>query len=306
MTARAQAQCTPTCSRFRSMLSPQNEAAIEPGICEAFPSGIPADIWEGHFDHRKVHPDQTGTTTWAARADGVRFPTYALRVPETPPLVAAAAGDDIQTGAMIALVPSPEDAQRLAIPGGEPAEDLHLTLLYLGEASQFDGVWREQLISWVTNDLAPTWDYVEADGFAPAWFNPTGEEPCLVMACSGGDLAEIYESVLAEVTETVADLPQQHAPWIPHVTLAYQAVPPGTLLDMDDMQQAINATGPISFDRLRLAFAGEVFDIPLGSAQATTPSLPQPAAIEATPSDTSIAVAAGSGFTREVWDGPLR
>jgi len=26
--------------------------------CEAFPSGIPADILTGEFDHTQIHPDQ--------------------------------------------------------------------------------------------------------------------------------------------------------------------------------------------------------------------------------------------------------
>ena len=47
-------------------------------------------------------------------------------------LVAAADGSHL-SGAMIALMPTVADAERLAIEGGEAADQLHLTLYYLGD-----------------------------------------------------------------------------------------------------------------------------------------------------------------------------
>lgn len=38
-------------------------------------------------------------------------------------------------GVMIALYPDPKVAQKLAVPEGEPADELHVTLLFFGEAS---------------------------------------------------------------------------------------------------------------------------------------------------------------------------
>ena len=38
-----------------------------------------------------------------------------------------------ETGGLIALYPRAGDAQTLAIPGGEPADYLHLSLVYLGD-----------------------------------------------------------------------------------------------------------------------------------------------------------------------------
>src|SRR5688500_1406256 len=55
-------------------------------------------------------------------------------------LTAAADGSHM-SGAMIALMPTREDAERLAIEGGEDAEQLHLTLYFLGD----DGTaWTEE------------------------------------------------------------------------------------------------------------------------------------------------------------------
>lgn len=77
--ARGQAQCTPSCSRYRSFLSPENMTGLTKPFCEPFPDGIPDDVWNGEFDHRQIHPEQRGTLVWDSK-DGLDFPTYALVV----------------------------------------------------------------------------------------------------------------------------------------------------------------------------------------------------------------------------------
>ena len=297
MNARTQAQCTPTCALYRSPFSAENTTGLLGPFCEPFPTGIPDEIWENRFDHRQVYPGQVGTAVWTASAPGVKFPTYALQVPEA--LTAAA---DVLEGAMIALVPSQADLQRLAIPGGEPATQLHLMLVYLGDAVNIDQSTRDALIAWA-KDLAPTWDSVEADGFAPALFNPDGPDPCLTMLCSGADLAEMHETVLADVSDAL-ELPEQHLPWCAHVRLEYGQISP-------DVQALTAKIGPITFDRLRLAFGGEVTDVPFGSVGSDTEVAPELPVAEPTPQPAATPVAeaqtaAAAGPIREVWDGPLR
>ncbi len=60
-------------------------------------------------------------------------------------LTAAADGSHTQ-GAMIALMPTVENAARLAIEGGEDAEQLHLTLRYLGKGADFDEAARAAIV----------------------------------------------------------------------------------------------------------------------------------------------------------------
>lgn len=58
--------------------------------------------------------------------------------PDTCPLISDLEPlwrDGAHRGGMIALVPSAADAARLALPGGEPADELHVTLCYFGNAS---------------------------------------------------------------------------------------------------------------------------------------------------------------------------
>lgn len=215
---------------------------------------------------------------------------------------------DVPTGAMIALVPTAADAQRLAVQGGEAVNDLHLTLCYLGDAAQIEDIVWSQLTD-AMRALADTWDNVEADAFAPALFNPTGEEPCVTLICSGADLAEFYETVLADVTEIMTLPADLHTPWIPHVTLEYFQT--AGVVDL----KAAEKTGPLVFDRIRLARAGEVTDIPMAgygqviSEEPTAEVPPADVGAEeapaAEPADLPALTAAGAPYVREPWDGPL-
>jgi hypothetical protein len=194
---------------------------------------------------------------------------------QAPQTVTAAGG---HTGAMIALVPSEEDAQRLALadPGAEPAGELHLTLFYLGEGADWDTEHRAELIAGV-RDRAPT-SPVYGRAFGANQWNADGDDPCWVWAV-GDNRDQPPEAPLLEDVRQAAvgaledmhrqpDLPTQHTPWQPHVCAAYSASP--------DLLDAMNQRlGPVRFDRLRLAFAGEVHDIPLSPQQEEQPMADQ-------------------------------
>jgi hypothetical protein len=181
--------------------------------------------------------------------------------------------DAPNTGAMIALVPTAADAARLAIDGGEPIEELHCTVLYLGEAADFEPEEQQSILDWA-EIMAANWERVDGTAFAPAFFNPDGgddgsKEPCAVLVLNGPELAEFYETTAADVTDLVA-LPEQHLPYIPHITLAYMGEPI-TANDVFDLTDFIARCGPVSFDRLRVSFGEETTDIPLGE-QADEPA----------------------------------
>lgn len=189
----------------------------------------------------------------------------------TGPLTAAA---EVHTGAMIALLPTDRDARRLAVPGGEPIDQLHVTLMYLGEAAAWSldqRVTLEMQLERYLDIIAP----VEGEGFAVSIFNPPGNgraedgmdrETCITLVCSGSALAVVHDYVTRGVRDAedywdseLGPIPAQHSPWIPHITLAYT----------EDLELAAKlagdgkTVGPVTFDRVRIAFGGENHDIPL-------------------------------------------
>lgn len=166
------------------------------------------------------------------------------------------------TGAMIALIPTDTDAERLAVPGGERADELHVTLAYLGEGADYSDYVRQALHGTIAATVAEMGP-VEADGSALTVFNPGDAndlETCIVLGLTGPDLRRVHDAVARVTTNLLAitgpEFPDQHDPWIPHLTLTFT----------DDVSQLATLTsrvGPVTFDRIRLAFAGDNIDIPL-------------------------------------------
>jgi 2'-5' RNA ligase len=167
-------------------------------------------------------------------------------------LVAAAAQ---HSGAMIALAPSDDDAQRLAVPGYEPASALHTTLVFLGSAAAWTGDMRDQL----EMNLREI-DTLNMPGeiWGTAKFNPRGPQPCSVYLIKCDGITHLRAATLGAIARTpgaAAITPIQHECYVPHITVGYGlGIKPLTKL-----------SDPIRFDRLRLSFAdNDVRDIPLG------------------------------------------
>jgi 2'-5' RNA ligase len=185
---------------------------------------------------------------------------YALLAGEVAgPLTAAAA--PVHTGAMIALVPTDEDLARLAYETGEPMDELHLTLAYLGEAADIPDEMREQIIAAASDYFS---NPIATEAFSVNVFNPHDKsmDTALVLGIRGEELAGPRSNVMSAV-RGIFNMPANHEPWIPHVTLVYT----------DDTAKALelqDRLGPLTFDRLRFAFGGEVTDIHLGIAGTLT------------------------------------
>lgn len=194
-------------------------------------------------------------------------------MPADFPLELVTAAAEVHTGGMVALRPSADEAERLAVEGGEPAEQLHSTLAYLGDAADIPPEVQQQIIARLTalveDAIRPDYDLpMIAEGFAIDVFNPPGaaredgkdRETCIVLGLSGGDLGAVHALVTDTVAEVFKDaglsLPEQHAPWIPHVTLTYTD-------DVGRVEELMGRAGPVTFDAIRVAFGGANTDIPL-------------------------------------------
>lgn len=191
----------------------------------------------------------------------------AVRIAATITGQALQAAAEVHTGAMVALLPAADHAERIAVDGGEPVDQLHVTLMYLGQASELNTKARAAIVDTVrraTTDIP----LVEGDGFNIGVFNPPGvsrsdgaqRDTCIVLGVGGQDLADTHSLVQGAVLDLAAgmmlDLPQQHRPWVPHLTLEYTD-------DLAKVAAYADRAGPVVFDRIRVAYGGETTDIPL-------------------------------------------
>lgn len=172
------------------------------------------------------------------------------------------AAANVHTGAMVAFVPSQEDLVELVVldrPGAEPLEQLHITAVYLGDAAEIEDDVRESILEQMT-DLATRQPLIIAKIFGFGVFNPDGPEPAVVAHVGGDALADAHNSVTAMLEEIGVDLDEQHEPWVAHLTLGY---PEGDSYEWltDELTSRV---GNVAIDRIRVAFAGVITDIPLG------------------------------------------
>lgn len=187
---------------------------------------------------------------------------------DSPPVTGVPYRDDsgAPTGAMIALVPSEADLDRLTLPGGEPREQLHLTLLYLGNAVDTDPA-TQDATTFAVGEVVTLQPVVGATGFGAALWNPLGDDPAVVLNVGGEVLESVRETILDTVgTVWSVDVPEQHCPWVPHVCLAYTS-------DESVVGDALARVGPITFDRVRVAWAGRTTDFPLYASTAMQPGV---------------------------------
>jgi hypothetical protein len=257
---------------------------------EALTAGALVPAWRSADIGDTCSPCVTGQTAILAAIDAERLNALAdgdlFDADETP------GAQDYSTSGMVALVPA--NPNILTVPGGDPAGELHMTLAYLGdEVDQWDAdmlaavhrIAREftdaeaqyaRLAAEAAEDgsAIPQSDSyrapfqkgpVTATVFSHAVFNPNGDngrDPATVYLFDGqgdrmdieyqqGNLASELRNALGQV-----NFPEQHSPFIPHVTAGY-GVP----------TEQLTYTGPIEFDRLRVAIGDNVTDYPLGGGQ---------------------------------------
>lgn len=166
---------------------------------------------------------------------------------------------EVHTGAMIALIPTRKDIDALVLPGGEPRDELHVTLLYLGKAADWEanaGADKDFLIRMVQH-LFSGFPEITAEINAHAVFNPSGDEPASVYLVGGEGAVtcrKLHELLVSEVESDhySVDVLHDFPFFLPHITIGYN-------FDVEKLTYQ----GPITFDRARIVFAGDSTDIPL-------------------------------------------
>lgn len=179
-----------------------------------------------------------------------------------PPPVDEAPAAPVHTGGMIALVPAnPEQFAVESLGNGtaEPADELHVTLAFLGEdLTQTTPEWRQDLQAAVAEVVAETADGANGlDGkvFGRAVFNENSEdrEACAVYLIEAQGLGYLREKLLAALGNRVPK--SEFDTYVPHLTAGYG-------LDVESLIP--NVGQPIQFDRVRVAIAGEQIDLTIG------------------------------------------
>lgn len=179
--------------------------------------------------------------------------------------------NDHTKGAMIALVPAAKDAERLAIDGGEPAEQLHCTLLFLGDdASAYDKEARKAITE-AADEFATMLGPIEAKIFGAAHWNGDGDKSSWVWSVGdtgegeSSDYGEGLQSAMSLAADVMLqsgvyqEMPVQHSPWVAHICAVYSD-------DATLLPELEKRLGPLVFDRLRISFGNEDHDVLLESS----------------------------------------
>jgi 2'-5' RNA ligase len=161
------------------------------------------------------------------------------------------------TGVMIALFPSREEARELAVEGGEPVDELHCTLAFLGEAgAEVAADARAKLDDVVTHWAATQGPIVAKTNGVGVFDN----DPPVTYATVDSPQLPAFRQSLVEALEAAGFPPVTTYGFVPHMTLAYDELP----------GHKVPRLG-MTFGNVVVAFAGNRTSIPLtGSTQASS------------------------------------
>lgn len=210
--------------------------------------GRPVRAWIGYVNEEKGPWDEMHSSQYHGHS------TLTEATPKTSRNMTVESSIEEHTGAMVALIPREDYLDKLVISGYEPKEELHVTLLYLGEASQWEENKRNYLRKFISSNFINIYE-VNAEIHAHAVFNPQSDEPASVYIIGGVgalECEEFNQLIRSECQFYEVDIPNDHPFYLPHLTIGYG-------LDINKLTY----TGPIVFDKIRMVFGADVTDIPL-------------------------------------------
>jgi 2'-5' RNA ligase len=169
------------------------------------------------------------------------------------------------TGAMIALFLTPEAAQALELPGGEPASDMHVTLAYLGEAADWTSQQRARLRDCLARFAAShTLGSGATDDLGRFNVSEEGKYPLIAHVNLPG-LNGFRAALVHELARNDLPYDTTHPDYKPHITLAWLP---------DDSKPPVQSIAPVPlrFDTLWLAMGDERTGFALRSATRLEPT----------------------------------
>jgi 2'-5' RNA ligase len=167
------------------------------------------------------------------------------------------------TGVMLAFMLAPDDAKQLAIPDGEPAEDLHVTLAFLGDSSELGD---EQLAA-LKSDVSEFTKSApivtgKISGIGRFTSVPEGEKTPVYASVDAPLLPEFRQGLVEAIADS-CPANTEHG-YTPHCTLAY--------IDADEPMPVESVPAlDLTFDSLCLAIGDERTFYPLHLPESTPP-----------------------------------
>ncbi|MEV5944234.1 2'-5' RNA ligase family protein [Streptomyces sp. NPDC051994] len=159
------------------------------------------------------------------------------------------ASPDYSDGCMIALYPPPELAEQLAVEGGLPADELHVTVAYCGDAADIDGDALRETVAELAARRPFTAQLAGLARFAG------GDQDVLVALVDSPDLEDLRRDTLDALYERGVEIPREHG-YTAHCTLSY--LDPDEVAPLDRLEAQ-----PVEFTALSAVHGPERSDIPL-------------------------------------------
>lgn len=165
------------------------------------------------------------------------------------------ASPDYSDGCMIALYPPGTLAADLAVPGGLPPDEMHVTVAYLGPTADID---RDSMLA-AAQALSGR-PAIEANISGHARFTG-GEADVFVALVDSADLEDLRRDALEQLASRGIDIPRDHG-YTPHLTITYQ--PPSA----DAPVGRLDAR-PVTFGAVSAVYGTERINFPLLPSETT-------------------------------------
>jgi 2'-5' RNA ligase/phage head maturation protease len=165
-------------------------------------------------------------------------------------------------GVMVALKVPQDVAEQIAHPDGTPAENLHITLAYLGDVEDLGGHPDDlrDIVTPAVNDTGPLAGSIGGIGRFP----DSGDGVPTWVPVDVPGLAELRQRVAQALSTSVySDHVRDNHGFTPHITLGY---------NMPDLDP-VPAT-PVTFTQLHCVRGEDEFEVPLGEAPTDEPAGP--------------------------------
>lgn len=124
------------------------------------------------------------------------------------------------TGAMIALIPDTDQAAELAVSDGLPADELHVTLAYLGPADELDDDTRSVIVSQTSKAMEVLDGPIVAEFGHISHLGPTDEPAAVAYELTAPELHRFRETLVSALRIAGVEPSNRYA-FRPHMTVTY-------------------------------------------------------------------------------------